>query len=936
MTQNDADHEFDLFRQLAEAIGESLEAVYNMLEKEREELINVLGLRRGNNNDSGGENLASEETKGQVQIEEDIVKLFNDDSDTLVLDKVQFEYSDSSDVFDKETIVEATEVEEDDPNNNKSQNHESKFGDVHPKLISLQKDADLVLKLLGPNREGLINADLVLAYLEAHMDRPDRVQVVVEELAGVDQDESQTPERQLSVEMTKPDKGKGKSSKIANVSDVEARLTQAVAQKRKNPPLPTEEEAQSPNKKTCLELKGIYIEDEPNLPTVEPSQPTITPIIVLTKDPATIAAIMNLVDWLSDMFPQTPLDYLKARCQDLVGKEAAIARFTDELLSSPTPPPGWRQTFPVASFPPSPARISSTSSPGPSGVQSASSASSDRSPVLEWETERHEELLSIFPTISPQYLKRQVLAVSRVEGPHGSQREVTKELDIAFQSRVEMIWSMTPDERKELPTRTQWEQKEKEEAELKKWSGNMTPGDFLDMYEDPAKYFSSRREVSEEYKAQALAYLKRKFRFQSITSITRTFARSGQLLSVAVKQLKQAGNTRSTRRADAELWSSGGSGGQPCIAFLKEKKFIKLEEEISKEKVARVKAQEWKVSAARLAGALVECECCYSPDCLEEDMVSCGGGHKYCKECVETSTKVAMGEGRTRVACLGQCDEEISWQQLSRALQPNVLSKLIQKRQAAEVAEAGLEGVVACPYCPYLTIMDNMEDKVLVCRNPDCGRESCRLCREPNHIPLRCEEVEKGEQARKMVEEKLTMAMLRECVKCMNKFYKEEGCNKMTCRCGAQMCYLCKQEVTDYSHFYGQGGKPTATKTCPLWSDNAMLHKLEVARAAEQAKQELSKDGVTMSSDPTQGIVTPDTLPVSEEEVRGRLFNRWLEVTARVQRMINGVEKVRLEHLLDTARGKIAGQQVRQLEDQIRVDLDLVLNQAEVGRNLPA
>ena len=924
MAQYDADDEFDLFRQLAEAIGESLEAVYNMQERERGELIIALGLRKGENEDNG-ENVTSEMNKGQVVFAEDIVKtLKDDDSDNLVFDKLQFAFeSDISDTFDKEIKLDNdTVVQEDDPNNNNRQNPESllELDDVHPKLISLQKDADLVIKLLGPGRDGVINAELVLAYLEAHMNKPDRVQVVVEELAGIDNDDSQTPERQLSVEIIKSRKGKGKSSKIVNTVNLEDRLLQSVAKKRAIPPMPTLEEASSPKKKSRLDID--VNEDETSL---SQSQPTPQVPIKQQEDPATIAAIMNLVDSLSDMFPETPVDYMKARCQDLVGKEAALARLTDELLSSQTPPPGWRQTFSVT-IQPSPARVTSISSPGPSGLHATSSASLvDRSPVLEWEVEKYEELLSIFPTISPQYLKKQVLAVSRVEGPQDCSREVTKDLHIAFQSRVEGIWSMTPDERRQLPTRTQWKLQKKEQEELEKWSGKMTAGDFLDIYEDPAKYFITEREVSEEYKAYALADLKKRFRFQSITNITRTFTRSGNLLTVAVKQLKQAENTRGTRRADAELCSSGGTSGQPCIAFLKEKKFIKLEEEIAKEKVARAKVQEWKVAAARLAGALVECECCYSSDCLEEEMVRCGGGHMYCKDCVETSTKVAMGEGKTMIECLGQCDEEVSWQELSRALQPNVLSKLIQKRQAAEVAEAGLDGLVACPYCPYLTIMDNMADKLLVCRNPDCGRESCRLCREPNHIPLRCEEVEKGEQERKLVEEKLTEAMLRVCVKCMNKFYKEEGCNKMTCRCGAQMCYLCKKEVTDYSHFYGQGGTPTATKTCPLWSDNAMLHKMEVARAAEKAKQELSKDGVTLSIDPTQGIVMPVNLPVSEEEVRGRLFNRWVEVTTRVERMYNNIEKARLAHHLENIRGMIAGHQVVQLEDQIRMDLESVL-----------
>jgi len=124
MAQNYADHEFGLYRQLAEALGESLEAVYNMLEKERGELITVLGLGRGNDNDDiGVETHASEEITEQVQFEEDIVKLFNDDSDNLVSDNDQFGYlSDGSAVFDKEVVVEATVEKGDDPNNNKSQN----------------------------------------------------------------------------------------------------------------------------------------------------------------------------------------------------------------------------------------------------------------------------------------------------------------------------------------------------------------------------------------------------------------------------------------------------------------------------------------------------------------------------------------------------------------------------------------------------------------------------------------------------------------------------------------------------------------------------------------------------------------------------------------------------------------------------------------------
>ena len=129
---------------------------------------------------------------------------------------------------------------------------------------------------------------------------------------------------------------------------------------------------------------------------------------------------------------------------------------------------------------------------------------------------------------------------------------------------------------------------------------------------------------------------------------------------------------------------------------------------------------------------------------------------------------MAAGDNLTAVAC-GECSEEIAWPQLEGVVEPLVLSKLLQRRQAEEVNVAGLEGLVTCPFCPYATVMENEADKVLVCRNPACGRESCRLCRESNHVPLRCDEVEKTEGARKEIEENLTQAMIRECHKCHKK-----------------------------------------------------------------------------------------------------------------------------------------------------------------------
>ena len=210
--------------------------------------------------------------------------------------------------------------------------------------------------------------------------------------------------------------------------------------------------------------------------------------------------------------------------------------------------------------------------------------------------------------------------------------------------------------------------------------------------------------------------------------------------------------------------------------------------------------------------------------------------------------------------CLGQCDEAFSLSVLQKALKVNTFSKWLSRIQIKEIEKADIEGLEHCPFCPFATILDTPpeQNKLFACQNPDCGKESCRLCKEFSHIPLRCEEVEKDAEVRKRtyIEKKMTEAMIRNCWKCQKPFVKADGCNKMTCDCGASMCYLCRQPVKDYKHFFGQGGVPQAGQTCPLWSDNNSIHERDVARGALEAKSEMDKENpeVKLKHDPAAGI----------------------------------------------------------------------------------
>ena len=489
--------------------------------------------------------------------------------------------------------------------------------------------------------------------------------------------------------------------------------------------------------------------------------------------------VRELAERLSEMFPNTPLGYLLHRyllnyfsnltfiyllhrCEDLVDKPAAMERFTEELLTSPNPPPHWNQELQVG--PGNVAEIQSVA--GTSSGSTATTPKKALNPLEDWKENCLNQLNSMFPNVCPDHLLTQVQAITGHKERVGE--EVTGADNTKFQQLVENMWN----NKQLLPTRQEYEKRKKEQKELERWAGAMTAERFLELYPDPKDYFMSptRKELLAspayfDYFEHARDDLLRRFPLEYLNTIENAL-RMHKSYILTVRHLQSnKGRQRKNKRSKFEMKYPKTP---VCLEFLKEKKYLELEGEIAQMKLDKEILQKQLIEEARAAGLLVECGCCFKDDCLEQEMVPCKAKHLHCVECIAGAGKVAAGENKTGVAC-PQCDDEIGWQELQKALEPNILSKLLQRRQAEEVGAAGMEDLVTCPFCPYQAIMENTEDKVLVCRNPDCGRESCRLCKESNHVPLRCDEVEKGESTRKKIEEKLTEAMLRECWKCNKK-----------------------------------------------------------------------------------------------------------------------------------------------------------------------
>ncbi|KAI0241054.1 hypothetical protein L0F63_006850 [Massospora cicadina] len=134
-----------------------------------------------------------------------------------------------------------------------------------------------------------------------------------------------------------------------------------------------------------------------------------------------------------------------------------------------------------------------------------------------------------------------------------------------------------------------------------------------------------------------------------------------------------------------------------------------------------------------------------------------------------------------------------------------------------------------------------MEITMLQCQSPDCGKLSCRLCFQqclPSH---RCLENER-DALRLKVEQAMADAVKRTCPECNLSFTKYDGCNKMTCRCGYIMCYLCRQGIKDisYAHFcehfrYNPGEACNQCRKCDLYRNPN--DEAAISNAARQAKR---------------------------------------------------------------------------------------------------
>ncbi|XP_033211261.1 E3 ubiquitin-protein ligase RNF216-like [Belonocnema kinseyi] len=236
---------------------------------------------------------------------------------------------------------------------------------------------------------------------------------------------------------------------------------------------------------------------------------------------------------------------------------------------------------------------------------------------------------------------------------------------------------------------------------------------------------------------------------------------------------------------------------------------------------------------------VLRCETCFN-DCIPEKCSTCGSGHIFCNDCILYGTECSIADAKYSIKCFKDCVSFFNLNTLEKILTPDLYSTLVRKQQEEELANANIGNLESCPFCDYKLVV-NEGDKIFTCMHEDCKKESCRRCKKANHLPYECADVFEAKNARLYLEEKMTKALVRTCYSCKKEFVKETGCNRMSCFCGAVMCYLCDKAVpaNDYTHFNGQGS--SRFDLCPLYVDDARQEAEAVIEVAKITKRELEK-----------------------------------------------------------------------------------------------
>lgn len=133
-----------------------------------------------------------------------------------------------------------------------------------------------------------------------------------------------------------------------------------------------------------------------------------------------------------------------------------------------------------------------------------------------------------------------------------------------------------------------------------------------------------------------------------------------------------------------------------------------------------------------------------SPSPLPQLSATCTAGtHHFCRECVRNYIADRVGNRQYQLDCMSVdgCDATLVGSDVRKFITPNTARLLDKIQQEREIEMAGLDQLERCPFCvEYAVVIENPDERLLVCELDGCRKTSCRLCKKVSavHLSVSC------------------------------------------------------------------------------------------------------------------------------------------------------------------------------------------------------
>jgi hypothetical protein len=192
------------------------------------------------------------------------------------------------------------------------------------------------------------------------------------------------------------------------------------------------------------------------------------------------------------------------------------------------------------------------------------------------------------------------------------------------------------------------------------------------------------------------------------------------------------------------------------------------------------------------------------PICYDEisTPVQLACGHNYCTACIRHFLTTASDSKIFPLCCMGDennCRAPIPIPALQRFLPPQQFKHLLETVFISHIEHLPQEfKYCTTPDCRQVYRCAKSQTS-LVLHCPSCLSAICTSCHEEAHEGMTCAERklhnDPAEQER--LNDQLAMQSgFKRCPECTVWIEKDEGCNHMSCRCGAHICWVCMKVFT--------------------------------------------------------------------------------------------------------------------------------------------